>query len=110
MYVSVVPSSRRRLQAAAALTHLTHRNEHFHLQLPGVAPQDFQVGDPVKIKVNKLSSAKNLPFDFYSLYSFCKPASVHSFHENLGEVLRGDRIENSVFEGYFRQDEHCGSL
>ena len=78
------------------------------LQLPGVAPQDFESGDPVKVKVNKLSSPKNLPFDFYSLYPFCKPkGGVVSFHENLGEVLRGDRIENSVFEGKFRKDSHC---
>jgi transmembrane 9 superfamily protein 2/4 len=75
--------------------------------LPGVAPADFAVGDPVNLKVNKLASPKNLPYDFYSLYSFCKPETVHNFHENLGEVLRGDRIENSVFTGTFRKDSHC---
>ena len=75
--------------------------------LPGVAPADFSVGDPVNLKVNKLASPKNLPFDFYSLYSFCKPETVRNFHENLGEVLRGDRIENSVFTGSFREDSHC---
>ena len=36
--------------------------------LPGVAPADFAVGDPVNLKVNKLASPKNLPYDFYSLF------------------------------------------
>ena len=47
--------------------------------------------------MNKLSSVKNLPYNFYSL-PYCKPEKVISFVENLGEVLRGDRIENSVYE------------
>eukprot|EP00889_Picochlorum_renovo_P008385 jgi/Picre1/35415/NNA_002877.t1 len=73
-----------------------------------VAPQDFAVGDEIAIKVNKLSSSKNLPYDFYSLYGFCKPKDgIHKFVENLGEVLRGDRIENSVYTGAFRQNSRC---
>lgn len=58
--------------------------------------------------MNKLSSSKNLPYDFYSLYGFCKPkGGIHKFVENLGEVLRGDRIENSVYTGAFRQNSRC---
>jgi transmembrane 9 superfamily protein 2/4 len=30
--------------------------------------------------------------------------------ENLGEVLRGDRIENSVYEMAMRVDEQCKVL
>ena len=70
------------------------------------------------IKVNKLSSTKTqLPYDYYSL-PFCKPPTIVNSAENLGEaslsraaqclwrstsrarytqVLRGDRIENSVY-------------
>lgn len=49
------------------------------------------------MKVNKLSSTKTqLPYDFYYL-NYCKPPKILNTGENLGEVLRGDRIENSVY-------------
>lgn len=42
-------------------------------------------------------SVKNLPYEYYSL-PYCRPAKILSSAENLGEVLRGDRIENSPYE------------
>lgn len=49
------------------------------------------------VKVNKLSSTKTqLPYDYYYL-NYCKPDKIVNSAENLGEVLRGDRIENSVY-------------
>ena len=69
------------------------------------------------VKVNKLSSTKTqLPYDYYSL-PYCKPEAIVNSAENLGEarpararraacrasrrsatqVLRGDRIEHSVY-------------
>eukprot|EP00898_Chlorokybus_atmophyticus_P008168 jgi/Chlat1/8352/Chrsp80S07791 len=75
--------------------------------LPGVAPLDFDKGDWVNVKVNKLSSTKTqLPYDYYSL-PFCKPDRINKSAENLGEVLRGDRIENSVYWLDIREDEQC---
>lgn len=92
--------------------------------LPGVAPQDFAKvgdaftcfyspvvvnpacgsllllslqGDSISLKVNKISSPKNLPFEYYSL-PYCKPGKIISSAENLGEVLRGDRILNSLYQ------------
>lgn len=57
----------------------------------------FLQGDPLNIKVNKLSSTKTqLPYDYYFL-KYCKPTEILNSAENLGEVLRGDRIENSVY-------------
>lgn len=54
-------------------------------------------GDPLKVKVNKLTSIKTqLPYSYYSL-PFCLPKKIVDSAENLGEVLRGDRIENSRF-------------
>jgi transmembrane 9 superfamily protein 2/4 len=53
-------------------------------------------GDPITLKVNKLMSVKNLPFEYYSL-PYCRPDKIISSAENLGEVLRGDRIENSPY-------------
>lgn len=54
-------------------------------------------GDDLTIKVNKLSSTKTqLPYDYYFL-KYCTPTQIENSAENLGEVLRGDRIENSVY-------------
>ncbi|GAB4837801.1 Transmembrane 9 super member 7 [Ancistrocladus abbreviatus] len=75
--------------------------------LPGVAPRDFQRGDPLQVKVNKLSSTKTqLPYDYYFL-SYCKPTKISNSAENLGEVLRGDRIENSVYTFKMREEQPC---
>ncbi|KAL0908024.1 hypothetical protein M5K25_022487 [Dendrobium thyrsiflorum] len=75
--------------------------------LPGVAPSDFQRGDELQVKVNKLSSTKTqLPYDHYYL-EYCKPETIVNSAENLGEVLRGDRIENSVYSFKMRIDESC---
>lgn len=58
-------------------------------------------GDALKVKVNKLTSIKTqLPYSYYSL-PYCHPEKILDSAENLGEVLRGDRIENSPYEvGY----------
>lgn len=56
-------------------------------------------GQPISaLKVNKLSSSKTqLPYEYYSL-PYCTPDKIISSAENLGEVLRGDRIVNSKYE------------
>ncbi|KAL3632921.1 hypothetical protein CASFOL_025905 [Castilleja foliolosa] len=75
--------------------------------LPGVAPRDFIRGDELQVKVNKLSSTKTqLPYDFYFL-KYCKPKKIQNVGENLGEVLRGDRIENSVYTFHMRDEQSC---
>ncbi|KAJ3694086.1 hypothetical protein LUZ60_009566 [Juncus effusus] len=75
--------------------------------LPGVAPRDFQMDDDLQVKVNKLSSTKTqLPYDYYFL-DYCKPPAIMNSAENLGEVLHGDRIENSVYAFKMRRDETC---
>ncbi|CAK9329739.1 unnamed protein product [Citrullus colocynthis] len=78
--------------------------------LPGVAPQDFHKGDLLRVKVNKLTSIKTqLPYSYYSL-PYCRPKQIFDSAENLGEVLRGDRIENSPFEFKMREPEMCTIL
>ncbi|KAI4379863.1 hypothetical protein MLD38_006106 [Melastoma candidum] len=78
--------------------------------LPGVAPEDFRTGDPLRVKVNKLTSIKTqLPYSYYSL-PFCTPKSIVDTSENLGEVLRGDRIENSAYEFKMREPKMCKIL
>lgn len=54
-------------------------------------------GDILKVKVNKLTSIKTqLPYSYYSL-PYPRPEKIVDSAENLGEVLRGDRIENSPY-------------
>ncbi|KAL8521825.1 hypothetical protein ACS0TY_012115 [Phlomoides rotata] len=75
--------------------------------LPGVAPEDFQKGDSLNVKANKLTSIKTqLPYSYYSL-PFCRPNKIVDSRENLGEVLRGDRIENSPFVFKMREPQMC---
>ena len=84
---------------------LATRAEAFYL--PGVAPVDYERDDLVFVKVNKLTSTSTqLPYDYYSL-PYCKPEKVKHAAENLGEVLRGDRIENSLYSLEMRYDDQC---
>ncbi|XP_019054298.1 PREDICTED: transmembrane 9 superfamily member 11 [Nelumbo nucifera] len=66
--------------------------------LPGSYPHKYQVGDLLSVKVNSLTSIDTeMPFSYYSL-PFCKPpGGVKDSAENLGELLMGDRIENSPY-------------
>jgi transmembrane 9 superfamily member 2/4 len=43
------------------------------------------------------STKTQIPYDYYSL-GFCKPKHEKEQSENLGEVLSGDHIENSVYK------------
>ncbi|XP_043697362.1 transmembrane 9 superfamily member 11 [Telopea speciosissima] len=67
--------------------------------LPGSYPHKYSVGDLLSVKVNSLTSIDTeMPFSYYSL-PFCKPTEgVKDSAENLGELLMGDRIENSPYK------------
>ncbi|KAJ4707773.1 Transmembrane 9 superfamily member [Melia azedarach] len=89
----------------AFLLLLIHSSHSFYL--PGVAPQDFQKGDELYVKVNKLTSTKTqLPYSYYTL-PYCQPKQILDSAENLGEVLRGDRIENSPYVFKMREPQMC---
>jgi len=78
--------------------------------LPGVAPKQFLNGDKVPVKVNKLVSVKTqLPYEYYSL-PVCQPPVVEDAAENLGEVLAGDTIENSLYELNMNKFKFCSIL
>ncbi|KAL2621947.1 hypothetical protein R1flu_002152 [Riccia fluitans] len=66
--------------------------------LPGSYMHPYADGEEVSAKVNSLTSIDTeLPFGYYTL-PFCKPPDgVKQVAENLGEVLMGDRIENSPY-------------
>lgn len=78
--------------------------------LPGVAPRDFEEFAPIELYVDKLDSAETqLPFDYYYL-NFCKPDKVTKRPENLGQILQGDRVENSPYDIQMNKNETCKRL
>ncbi|KAH9504663.1 Transmembrane 9 super member 4, partial [Bulinus truncatus] len=79
--------------------------------LPGVAPIQFKPGDPVEVKAVKLTSTKTqLPYEYYAL-PFCQPLTGLVYKaENLGEVLRGDRIVSTPYEVKMETNIKCRAL
>ncbi|KAK6019353.1 endomembrane protein 70 [Ostertagia ostertagi] len=73
------------------------REQGFYV--PGVAPVEFKSGDPIEVKAIKLSSTKTIvPYEYYYL-PFCRPDGDLLYKsENLGEVMRGDRIVNTPYQ------------
>ncbi|KAI3754504.1 hypothetical protein L1987_54288 [Smallanthus sonchifolius] len=56
------------------------------------------IGDILKVKVNKLASTKtNISYSYYSI-PYCRPNKIVNSVENLGEILRGDHIQNSPYQ------------
>nr|GEX54737.1 transmembrane 9 superfamily member 11-like [Tanacetum cinerariifolium] len=66
--------------------------------LPGSYPHKYVIGDSLSVKVNSLTSIDTeIPYSYYSL-PFCQPPEgIKDSAENLGELLMGDRIENSPY-------------
>lgn len=69
------------------------------IYLPGQKPVDYAPGEVIPLFVNKIWSAKTqLPYQYYSL-PFCQPAGgIQTQSENIGQVLVGDRVQNTDFE------------
>lgn len=75
------------------------------LYLPGVAPNDYDLGNEVPLFVNSLKPMSNLQksvlsYDYYDKrFHFCQPeGGPKKKTESLGSVLFGDRIYTSKFE------------
>lgn len=78
--------------------------------LPGVAPRDYQFGQPIDLRVNKLDSVlTQLPYDYYSL-PFCAPDNIQVAAENVGEILTGDLIESSAYDIMVKIPQTCTIL
>ncbi|KAI8482242.1 PREDICTED: transmembrane 9 superfamily member 4-like isoform X1 [Branchiostoma belcheri] len=78
--------------------------------VPGVAPVEFTAGMPVDVKAVKMTSTKTqLPYEYYSV-PFCQPDKIKYKAENLGEVLRGDRIVNTPYQVNMKEDKTCEVL
>lgn len=80
--------------------------------VPGVAPVEFKKGQRIEVKAVKMTSTKTqLPYEYYSL-PFCLPKNGTFIYksENLGEVLRGDRIVNTPYEVNMAENIECRLL
>ncbi|CAF0915524.1 unnamed protein product [Adineta steineri] len=80
--------------------------------IPGVAPLDFNRGENVEVKAVKMTSTKTqLPYDYYELDIHCKPSDGIKYKsENLGEILRGDRIVTTNFKVEMDTNARCLTL
>ncbi len=67
--------------------------------VPGVAPTDYSQEQKIEVKAIKMTSSHTqLPYEYYSL-PFCKPENGIVYKtENLGEILRGDRISTTAYD------------
>merc|ERR1719356_1901699 len=89
---------------------LVNVSQQFYV--PGVAPQDFSEGDKIDVRAIKMTSSHTqLPYEYYSL-PFCKPGSgkVEYKSQNLGEILRGDRITDTAYDIRMKQNMQCRLL
>lgn len=78
--------------------------------LPGVTLHTFSENDKLELFVDKLDSARTeLPFDYYYL-NFCRPNNTQQRHENLGQILQGDRIQPSKYTLQMKKDVVCAKL
>lgn len=80
--------------------------------VPGVAPTDFHKSDEVGVRAVKMTSAHTqLPFEYYSM-QFCKPKDgvVIYSSENLGQIIRGERIVNTPYTIKMAENSECSVL
>uniref|UniRef100_A0A7S1NLI2 Transmembrane 9 superfamily member n=1 Tax=Eutreptiella gymnastica TaxID=73025 RepID=A0A7S1NLI2_9EUGL len=81
--------------------------------LPGVSPVEYEMGDPLTIKVNSIKSVKTaIPYDYYSLM-FCRPNTggpIKADVENFGEILWGDVIKPARYQASMKMDVSCAKL
>lgn len=66
------------------------------INLPSFTQKSYIEAENLSVKTRKLASPKNLALDFYSL-KFCKPKQTYNSAGNLGELLFGDNIQNSLY-------------
>lgn len=100
-------SQKLHLTVSLILCTLSYSCDAFYV--PGVAPVEFKKGDPITVKAVKMTSTiTQLPYSYYSL-PFCKPNASKLVYksENLGEVLRGDRIVTTPYEFSLGEDRSC---
>jgi transmembrane 9 superfamily protein 2/4 len=86
--------------------------------LPGTAPRDYLVGEPIDVFVNTLTPMLNsklkslISHDYYDeRFHFCQPpGGPVAQPESLGSILFGDRILSSPYEIRMMENTTCQTL
>ncbi|CAH8679955.1 unnamed protein product [Schistosoma rodhaini] len=81
------------------------------VSVPGVTPNEFNKGDSIEVKAVKLTSyLTQLPFEYYKL-PFCRPKQLVEYPpENIGEILRGDRVVNTPYLIKMAENTACSEV
>ncbi|TMW60672.1 hypothetical protein Poli38472_000714 [Pythium oligandrum] len=96
--------------AAVALAFSGTRVADAAFYVPGVAPESWADDEVVPLNVNKITSTKTLvPYEYYYL-PFCRPTSITEESENLGEIMSGDAIMDSLYVLQMGKNERCKVL
>ena len=82
--------------------------------VPGVLPESYAKGEPVRIQANSMTSSSGLfPYGAYSIKT-CAPSDERrrreKKQENLGELLWGDQIEPSLYQADMLVNVPCTKL
>ena len=78
---------------------------------PKEKPHLYSEGDPVALKVNKLTSTRELYSQEYYRLPFCQPDEGPTADlERLGNFLAQDRIESSPYRIHMKKDMYCEQL
>ena len=104
---------RAALLTAAALASVSHA-----FYLPGTAPHDYLLGDPIAVHVNTLTPLLNsklrslISHDYYDeRFHFCVPeGGPVKQPESLGSILFGDRILSSPYQLEMMYNSTCNTL
>ncbi len=103
-----LPYEVRARQATRAPSRPAHRGRNGGIRPPFRTPT--RSPSPARGRarhcLTRLSSRRPQWYDL----PFCRPAEIVYKGENLGEVMRGDRIQNSPFEIRMNVEESCKLL
>ena len=91
------------------VTAMVSKTSGFYV--PGVAPQDFSDGDKIDVRAIKMTSSHTqLPYEYYSM-DLCRPDTVLEYSsQNLGQIIRGERIVNTPYNVQMARSEKCKVL
>ena len=102
IYLFVLVATGGRVVADAA----AETSDYFYL--PEGPPWTLQNGDQIPLKVNTATCVHTLnEIEYYDL-PVCRPVEgVSQFRQNLAQHLTFQRIQNSPFEIFMKQDTFC---
>ncbi|CEL94236.1 unnamed protein product [Vitrella brassicaformis CCMP3155] len=75
-------------------------------QLPSSGVVGLETGEQVTVSMNKVWPINN-PTEMYPYYSlpFCTPPEVQTKYMTFGQIMRGDRLVNSLYNINYRENQ-----